>query len=240
MIEPSVERLAWDSSFFGFEVGRLHVSACMNQNRIIEAIVDSGCRCVYVYIPHEQASRCGESEFECARHVLASAGMKCYDIRTSYSKQIDNADLRNGVFTADEITPELEDIAIASGVHSRFLKDERLRPYFRGLYLEWLKKDFQQGGVFVHRGIKGPDGILTVSNEGGTGRIGLLAVDSKSRRTGVATSLLRNADSWMCARGVGHVEVCTQGENAEARHLYEKSGFSMTAQTEVWHVWVDF
>lgn len=239
MIEPLVGRLTWDSAFFGFAVGRLDVGNGTDMSQIASAITSSGCQCVYVFIPIEP-SECGDG-CNCARRILKSMGAHCYDVRTTYAKDIvsSNSSCRmEAILEVAEITPELETLAIASGAQSRFVKDEKFRPFFCDMYKEWLKKDFTHGRVFAHRRVEGYDGIATVGIHGDYGKIGLVAVDAKSRGKGIATGLLSSVDAWLLGNGVERVEVVTQGDNVAARRLYEKSGFSVVSQIEVWHAWI--
>ena len=239
MIEPLVERLTWDSTFFGFAVGRLDVGHSTDVSRITSAITSSGCKCVYVFIPIEP-SGCGDG-CNCARRILESIGARCRDVRTTYAKNIASCNsscLMTSISEVAEITPELETLAIASGAQSRFVKDEKFRPFFCDMYKEWLKKDLAHGRVFAHRRMEGYDGIATVGIHGDYGKIGLVAVDAESRGKGIATGLLSSVDAWLLGNRVGRVEVVTQGDNVAARRLYEKSGFSVVSQIEVWHAWI--
>lgn len=237
MSEPVVEKLAWDSSFFGFDVGRIVLDGEVGVERLAEAITASGCICVYVFLPLDSADASGK--WDCARRALTDIGGRCHDTRTIYKKEIHADTSPRSPVPVSTLTPRLESLALESGGMSRFFKDERFHPFFEKMYKTWLRKDFETGKVFAHRGLDDFDGLATVTIDGGTGRIGLVAVDGRSRGKGVATNLLRDIDSWLLANGVGNVEVATQGDNVAARQLYEKSGFLIATQKEIWHVWAE-
>lgn len=237
MNESAVVKLAWDSSFFGFDVGRIVLDGEVGPERIAEVITTSGCRCVYVFLPLDFADASGK--WDCARRALTDMGGRCYDIRTIYKKEIHADASPRSPIPVSDLTPRLQSLALESGGMSRFFKDEGFRPFFKKMYKTWLRKDFTTGKVFAYRGPDDFDGLATVTIDGGTGRIGLVAVDGQSRGKGVAINLLRDIDSWLLANGVGNVEVATQGGNVAARRLYEKSGFRIATQMEVWHVWTE-
>ena len=237
MNESGVRRLPWDSAFFGFEVGRIDVSMGVTLEQIRESIHASGCRCVYMFVPKEW--RDGTCDPDSSRSMLSAMGACRYDMRTTYVKTIAPLASFDMGDIAVEITPRLETLAITSGKYSRFFKDERLRPFFNDLYKEWLRKDFLNGRVFIHQHADGIDGIATVSCNEGAGTIGLVAVDAMSRGQGIATTLLKSVDAWLWSNDIKTVEVTTQGDNIAARRLYEKAGFTVASQVEVWHVWTD-
>lgn len=237
MNESRIRRLPWDSDFFGFEVGRLDVSTGVTLDQIREAVNASECRCLYMFVPNEWYS--GACDPDSSRRMLSAMGACRYDVRTTYAKAIVPLASLDMGDVALEITSRLETLAITSGKYSRFFKDERLRPFFNDLYKEWLKKDFLNGRVFIHRFADEIDGITTVSCNEGSGTIGLVAVDAKSRGRGIATTLLQNVDTWLWSKDIKTVAVTTQGENIAARRLYEKTGFTVVSQVEVWHVWTD-
>jgi dTDP-4-amino-4,6-dideoxy-D-galactose acyltransferase len=237
MSEPAVEKLAWDSAFFGFEVGRVILENDADAVCLADAIGASGCRCVYVFLPLDSAGASGK--WDCARRALTGMGGHCQDTRTIYKKEIHAGTSPRSPVPVSNLTPRLESLAVESGGMSRFFKDDGFRPFFERMYKTWLRKDFAVGTIFAHCNSDDFDGLATVTIDGETGRIGLVAVDGRSRGKGVATNLLRDIDSWLFANGVGNVEVATQGDNVAARRLYEKSGFRIVNQTEVWHVWTN-
>lgn len=233
----SVVRLPWDSAFFGFSVGRLMLpSGAVDAEIVKAAIRDENCELTYVFLPvGGDASRASER----ARSALVELGGKCCDLKVTYRKALSEADqLRVGnVSVAVSATSKLEDLALASGWCSRFVSDDRLRPFFRSMYLRWLKRDMESGRVFVLPTVDAPEGIVTVSIYGGIGKIGLVAVDANSCGKGLATLLMRHVCGWLAGQGIRECEVVTQGLNVAARHLYEKVGFKLQTQMEVWHIW---
>ena len=229
-------RLEWDSEFFGFSVGRVTVSeAEVSSSDICAAVESLGCELVYVFLsvtdglaPYSQSQRIGLAEIA-GTHV---------DRRMVYRKTLNlHAQTEVVPVSVDRVCPALEDLAYISGRCSRFSKDRRLLPYFRPMYLRWLQKDLLEGKVFVYPDAEYPRGMVTASMKDGMGKIGLVAVDTQSRGQGIAAALLRMADVWFAEQGARQCEVVTQGENVAACRLYEKAGYHLDEQSEIWHVW---
>ena len=141
----------------------------------------------------------------------------------------------SGVTEAKALTPEMETLAEASGVWSRFMNDPLLRVRGAAMYRKWIARDFASGAVLVLPGGNGPAGLVTVSSCGGEGRVGLLAVGPAFRGCGFGRLLVSAAESWLFSHGAEACEIATQNANAPARSLYEKCGFAIASRTEVWH-----
>lgn len=233
----NVEHLPWDSDFFGCSVGRVTLSeGGVDPKTLKKAILDADCALTYVFLPI-----LGEAinEIEKPRGTLVDLGGRCCDLKTVYRKMVDGgrgASQENAV-TATQMSSKLEALAYASGWCSRFVSDDRLSKFFKPMYRKWLERDLVRGRVFVYPSVEHPEGMVTASICDGTGKVGLVAVDASSCGKGIATTLLANMEAWLASLGVHECEVVTQGVNVAARHLYEKVGFKLHAQMEVWHVW---
>lgn len=233
----SVERLPWDSDFFGFSVGRVILSeGGVDPEALKKAIQTANCALTYAFLPV-----LGETidEIEKPRGALVDLGGHCHDLKTVYRKTIGvgEGEQSKGVVTATQMSSELETLAYASGWCSRFVADNRLSEFFKPMYRKWLERDLAIGKVFVYPSAEHPKGMVTASICEGQGKVGLVAVDAKSCGKGIATTLLANMEAWLGSQGIRECEVVTQGMNVAARHLYEKVGFKLHSQMEVWHVW---
>lgn len=231
--DVKIERLAWDSEFFGFPVGRLAVTSDRLQPCGLRSKIDtSGCRLIYVFLP---VGECHD-----LRRVVVDLGGQLRDVKVTYRKKVGRMALSvDGRCEATAVTDELEMLAYASGWCSRFATDDRLSPFFHSMYSIWLKRDFERGKIFVRHVDNRIGGMVTASILGSVGKIGLLAVNSSCCGRGIGGQLMRDADSWFVEAGVAECEVVTQHANVAACHLYEKVGYSTFSQCEVWHVWTD-
>lgn len=228
-----IERLAWDSEFFGFPVGRLCVSSEDGQScRLEQKVRESGCRLIYVFLPI--------GAYHDLRRELVDLGGQLRDVKVTYRKKLHGVALpAKDRCEATAVTDELQRLAYASGWCSRFVTDDRLSPFFHSMYSIWLKRDFERGKIFVRRVDDRIGGMVTASILGSVGKIGLLAVDSSCCGRGIGLQLMRDADSWFAEVGVAECEVVTQHANVAACGLYEKVGYSALSRCEVWHVWTD-
>lgn len=237
MTPVNVEHLSWDSDFFGCSVGRVVLSeGGTDPETLKKAILDANCDLTYVFLPVLGGTA---NEIEKPRGALVDLGGRCHDLKTVYRKTVDGGRgaSQKDVVTATQMSSELEALAYASGWCSRFVSDNRLSKFFKPMYRKWLERDLARGRVFVYPSAEHPEGVVTASICDGLGKVGLVAVDAKSCGKGIATRLLTNMEAWLASQGVNACEVVTQGVNVAARHLYEKVGFKLYSQMEVWHVW---
>ena len=231
--DVKIERLAWDSEFFGFPVGRLAVTSDRLQPCGLRSKIDAlGCRLIYVFLP---IGACHD-----LRRELVDLGGQLRDVKVTYRKKLHGVALSaKDRCEATAVTGELQRLAYASGWCSRFATDDRLSPFFHSMYSIWLKRDFERGKIFVRHVDNRIGGMVTASILGSVGKIGLLAVDSSYCGRGLGLQLMRDADSWFAEVGVAECEVVTQHANVAACGLYEKVGYSALSRCEVWHVWAD-
>ena len=233
-------RKDWDSEFFGFPVGAVMLPGTVDRVSVARASEEwrrSGFRLVYVFAEEPVKAE--------VRAVVEKLGAVAFGSRAVYRKSYvgRSESVPRTRHVATTGSAALENLACASGERSRFLRDERLRPDFRRLYVRWLEKELANGKVFVSPDAELPAGLATVSlardaDDGRPfGNIGLVAVDSRRRGLGIASRLLEDVDSWLCENGATGCEVATQGDNAPARALYEKAGFRLVSETAVWHFW---
>lgn len=234
---PMIQRLDWDSRFFGVSVGRLEL--CLgdgvSSSTMEDLILRSDYDLIYVFLPVSEGRM---AELEKPRSALVSLGGRCVDLKTFYRKKVaDFACAEREAVLAKASSDRLLKLAYASGWCSRFSQDERLRPFQEQMYGLWLEREFKEGRVFVHPSAENPLGLATVTLQNGVGRIGLVAVDADSCGKGIGTMLLEDVEAWLRKAGAGECSVVTQGMNIAACRLYEKSGFTQERQIEVWHVW---
>ena len=218
-----IERLSWDSDFFGFSVGRVIVSEddAPDAKKLRKSIEELNVELAYVFLPGE-----ADAGQECHREALVSMSGKLVDHKVTLGKRLEpRSDEPADVVSATSLTPEIESLAYGSGWCSRFAAEDRLRPFFRPLYRQWLQNDFRDGKVFVRMSDDGmPIGLTTVSVCNGIGRVGLVSVDAGHCRQGVASALLCAAEGWLLRRGVRECRVVTQYGNTAGMALYSPCG----------------
>ena len=228
------ERLAWDSTFFGFVVERICVSLAWDGRveDILGAIRHSTARVIYVFVPvsHARHDAVAEALLDVSAIRQGERVVFCKDVAPSVPAE-------SAVRPAKRLTAPIVELAFESGRLSRFRQDAGMAPFFQPMYRRWIERDFAEGKVLVFPDDGSPEGMVSVSVCGGVGKIGLLAVRPDCRGKGVAAKLLRGIDAWLAASSVTACEVVTQGENSAACSLYRKAGFEERVREEVWHVW---
>jgi dTDP-4-amino-4,6-dideoxy-D-galactose acyltransferase len=231
-----IEHLDWDSSFFGFRIGRVssHVVASEDVSRAARAADAGGFRCTYFLVPASDHALLGAAqehgfvvrdvrvELECAPHGHAISG---------------NGLRRAGI---DDL-PALRPIAQSRFRGTRFFADPGF-PAGRSsqLYVEWLTRALRESA---------PDlTVLMTSDASGfvvceltpaasTGTIVLIAVDSDFARRGIGKSLVAGAGALFGEASLTRATVVTQGHNVAALRLYGSQGYRVT-RVDYWlHRW---
>ena len=149
----------------------------------------------------------------------------------------------------------LKELAVESGVYSRFNTDESLsKEGFRAMFTMWLSNSLNRSladEVFViHDRLAGGGGageeelgfITVKKTTANIVNIGLLAVSTSHRRKGLAHALLSRAVLWALEEVGGDpaamLTVVTQGSNRPACECYEKFGFSLSSVQDIYHCWL--
>ena len=224
-----ITHLVWDSNFFGIKVGSLNIDGVAAEP-LDEALRKADFDLVYV------DSTTGSGNI---KDVIAKYNGVLVDRKIVMSKIIGAKDsiINGSCRVASNLNDKLMELAYASGWLSRFNKDERLHKFFRPMYRAWLENDFRIGKVFVWPNEDEVVGMATVHITHNAGKIGLVAVAGTARRQGVGRKLVEAVLSWLVQQGANSCTVVTQGENAGARRLYEKAGFTVKSEHDIYHVW---
>ena len=228
---------------------------------VLKQAYSSGYRLIYIFAPSKPVAAAASESAKAIPGLLV-------DVKTTYCASLfsfDQAYLCSKAFMTSDIrirkhdktaTPLLTDglrnLAIASGVWSRFKVDEGV-PYagFEAMFTAWANNSVNRSladEVFVaYDTSAGADsnaevGFITVKRRGTNVNIGLLSVSDTHRRRGIANALLSRAALWALEElgGVAGatVNVVTQGENAPACACYERFGFKKETLQEVYHTWL--
>lgn len=235
----TIEPLPWDSSVFGYAVGRADCGKSPSME-MLETLkregARNGFRLVYCRWDGPPCVTDGKSAWfsYCGGHRLYVLG------RNGLMRAIGDT---QGIAVCRRNTPALQRLAMESGVFSRFALDSNFaNNEFSVLYRHWLENAFdrERGGVCCIAGTPDhPMGFLTLEMACDSQRmdIGLLAVHADFRRSGIGTRLLDFARKLAFEAGVASLSVKTQLDNAAAQALYESNGFKRGPVHSVAHVW---
>ena len=235
---PLIERLAWDSDFFGIEVARLRAGRldAASLPSAMQALQRSCASLAYVVTdePIEPAA-------------AARFGLVHRDAKTTYARAIGDGLAAVAGVTVREAQPveelaQLRALAVASGTSSRFMLEERL-PAGKAaeLYERWMDNSLTgalAAKVLVAVRAGAVVGMVTVGERAGAADIGLIAVDEAARGGGVGGALVAAALAWGRSAGLDQATVVTQGHNRAACALYERCGYAVRDTVQVYHAWL--
>ncbi len=237
---PVIERLAWDSDFFGLEVVRLRAGRldAASLPGAMQALRRSGAALAYV-VTDEPV------EVETA----ARFGLVHRDAKTTYARAIGDGlpavagvTVREADSSNEDEIAQLRALAVESGGSSRFMREERL-PAGKAaeLYERWMDNSLSGGlaaKVLVVERAGSIAGMVTVGERAGAADIGLIAVHDWARGGGVGGALVAAALAWGRSAGLADATVVTQGHNRAACALYERCGYAVREVVQVYHAWL--
>lgn len=238
-----VERLAWDSRTFGFEIGRLTGDpVAISESTWATALEEArlaGMQLVY--------GEC-RPNLPLGDEFLAAFGGTRVAVAVVYGGDLSDLAVRPSQVVIRGLAPDapcdadLIRLSLAAGAHSRFRVDPQFpRAGFETLFRQWIERSVRReiaGVVFVAIVEGLTAGLVTADVRGGVGRIGLIAVDSAMQGRGVGRGLMLAATRWMADNGATRLEVGTQQENTQACAFYESLGLRAISVRATYHFWL--
>jgi dTDP-4-amino-4,6-dideoxy-D-galactose acyltransferase len=235
--------LDWDSRLFGFPVARIEPDTLTAERLrlVLDDLRKNGVRLAY-WMPEKASPTDPASDAE-------TVGGRFVGERITFT-----ADLRTPIEHEDQPgvlvqrydpamgSSDIEDLAVQSGEHSRFATDPGVpRERFVELYTIWIRRSVRK--EMADEILVIPDegrivAMITLSSRGGSGHIGLVAVDRAFRGRGYGTALMRAARERFVAGGCRQSQVVTQGQNLAACRLYAKYGYTVSKIEYCYHFWL--
>lgn len=236
----NVQRLDWDSEFFGFGVGRLvgPFESSSTLAAALQAAVERDLRLVYGVCGHEDAT---------SYRIALAAGGRFVDAKRTYALGLANVQpTRIDIEDAGDDAcsrRQLRSLAWQAAEFSRFRIDPALPAgSWRRMYSAWVRNSLSgqlSDAVLVERADGRIIGMITVSHSGKRGQIGLFAVDHRWRGRGIGHRLLDAALQRCRAEGCDELVVVTQGGNIAACRSYERAGYCVIEEQDIFHFWTD-
>ena len=233
-MRKKIERLDWDSNFFGYEVGKYLVENPEDFN--LEELADELKRYKLVYVFCEKK--------------IQSSSLKLVDEKATFLiEDLTQLTTPSSAFKFESFDEEkhakdhLEALGIESAVHSRFKTDSNFRNQeYKKLYREWINNsitgDLAIDIPVVCKGVSTVVGFTTLNKRNiDLAEIGLVAVSKEMRGKGLATDLVKETLRRARNRGYKNVQVVTQMANIPARNLYTKTGFTLKNIVNIYHYW---
>jgi dTDP-4-amino-4,6-dideoxy-D-galactose acyltransferase len=251
--EKHLSRLDWDSEHFGFKVGRI-AGETSNEDLggALHTAREQQYRLIYWSTPAVR---------EAPEQLLGDFDGLLVDRKLTYARILPARDACPRLAKAQSVqpwvqrtaSPELEALAVAAGVYSRFGVDKRIpRQEFRALYRIWIDRSVRReiadvvlvaydqesaGNAQGQRSSLPISGMVTVRVLNGVGNIGLIAVAESQRGRGVGSRLIAGAHQWMLDHGAAKATVVTQSANLPACRLYERNGYLLEQAENYYHFW---
>lgn len=227
-----VQKLDWDSDFFGYNVGKLVQSE--DDAFSLDEFLKESQNFKLVYVFSKKALEYNQL------NLLDEKVVFHFDLKHWESKS-KNDQLSSFRYTAEGYQ-QLKQLSLESGLYSRFKRDENFSDQdFEKLYLQWIenlaiKKEAFEIIVYVESNeILGFASLNSISEN--TANIGLVAVSDKARGKGIGSQLMEEAKNIAALNGFKSVEVVTQLQNQAAVGLYKKCDFEIKSITNIYHYW---
>lgn len=234
-MSTTCQHLPWDSDFFGYPVARLGSDdgAVLDARRLTEGI-SSDVRLAY----YSSATPLNDV-------LIEGWEISMVDRKTTFVK-----DIHSTALTADFIRPFDDDVlheerlmqlAIQSGLYSRFNVDERIgKENFERMYSLWMQNSLRKQIAFevlISETEGEVSGFVTLGEKNGRGDIGIIAVDIHFRGRGIGKALMLAAEHAFAGMGYSTAQVVTQGANIPAIKLYESCGYTVDTVEYYYHLW---
>ncbi len=222
-----VQRLEWDSKYFGYEIGKIEIDVPEYFQPDELPVITKGFNLVYIF---------SMKPILVDNIDLVLADKKIQFVRKSELLQDDF----NRITKYDHgLSDKLLNLAYESGKYSRFRTDTFfIRNEFQILYFEWIKNSVERCAADEVSVIAEADdlkGFITLSIKNNYAEIGLIAVNPIDRGQGYGSLLIKYAIDWAYKHDCHEIKVSTQDKNKSAIALYEKNGFALSNLTYIYH-----
>ena len=226
-----IQRLDWDSDFFGYEVGKLEIVDIINFNFDVFKNEAKKFKLVCVF-----------SNLE-----LNVLNFELVDKKVVFHQEISQvAEMKNVIIESFDKNKhdfnQLKRLALDSGIHSRFFIDKNFKnnEYLK-LYSRWIENSVDRKMSF--------DVLVALNNEEIIGfttlnkksellsDIGLVAVSELSRGLGVGKKIINESIRKAKNAGFKEIQVVTQLTNVAAVNLYKSTNFKEQKITNIYHFW---
>lgn len=234
---PGCRVLEWDSEFFGVTIARIEPAALAGNTKAVIDWGESTVDCGYLLTgPADQR----------AIDAAQAHGFRLIDVRLTLQTALagrERLPASSGAIirpAEERDLPTLQAIARVSHRDTRFYIDERFdRERCDAMYDVWITKSCQGWAdhVVVAEVGGSATGYVTCHQRPGGGEIGLVGVSTAHRGAGLGMAMTMAALDWFQDHGATTVSVVTQGRNAAALRLYQRTGFVVRDVELSFHRW---
>lgn len=216
-----IEKLEWDSRFFGRKIGRLTEAPPKN---VLRRLIRKAQKDNYSYLTCRfNLNKISEIQ------SLENHGFYLTDIGIVWERNTDNK--IEPLVLAREATTK--DAAVLKKIARGLFKDSRFYndPFFtyeeaENFYQTWIENSLKDKNIKTFL-IKKSGFVTCKKLRGNRGNIPLIGVISARQDKGIGSSLVYKALNWFKKIGVKTVSVRTQANNIKAMNFYMGEGFKI-------------
>jgi len=230
--------LEWDSSFFGYQVGKLQGLSISYEglDSLMKIERTKKTKLVYWFVQPTDL---------CSLELAKKLKLQPVDIKVTYQKETRKNLIDENITSLlnCELSPKLLSLAYQSGWQSRFKTDSKFNNFeFERLYATWIEKSIKGESSLDVLGYTKNDevlGLVTIDHKkDNTASIGLIAVDSSARSIGIGTKLMEASESLSFIKGIRNLTVATQRDNTQACNFYKSIGYDIIEEVYIYHIWL--
>ncbi|MEW6268675.1 MAG: GNAT family N-acetyltransferase [Thermodesulfobacteriota bacterium] len=238
-----VERLAWDSEFFGRPIGRARIGRldATSAARLVDEARAAGLECIYFVSAADDLG---------TLLAVETRGFHLVDVRLVFERPAaaplpafeDGERFLLESSRSDEL-PRLEELAVQVSRQSRYAFDPRF-PIgdTERLYRVWIGNALRGFADAVLVAREGPNaealGFVCCKMHGALCDLQLAGVDERHRQRKVGRALFAEGVLWALARGATRVQIVTQARNVPAQRLFQQLGFLTSEVRLCYHLWL--
>lgn len=224
----TIQKLKWDSEFFGRRIGRLEVDCLCSELPKFPSEFDL----IYVETACEKSCCDPMSQTQ-----WFDAGRKLTFTTATHDGHEDAA-----ITQLTTRSPELLKLAWLSGHQSRYRLDPNFtKEEYRCLYTRWIDACLEGLWNATILGIESQGeltGFVTVESMADHARIGLIAAHPDYQGQGLSGQLIRAAVATANHMGHSELRVSTQHTNQAAIYAYLNRGFRALSSIQHYHWWL--
>lgn len=223
-----LEKLEWDSEFFGKQVFSLKSSSEQLIAKAIESLPNDSL--LYIFSDKELNKY---KDFLVDKKVTFNVSLSDIEVFPFPSDCILNS-------VKPFLKSDLELLAIESSVFSRFRVDPKIDNIKADdLYRKWINKAISDVSTFEIIGVEinaKLAGMNMIKQSTDCHQIELIAVSNEHHRKGIGNKLINACFANALKSKVSKVSVITQLDNVKACGLYESKGFKISNIKYIYHV----
>jgi dTDP-4-amino-4,6-dideoxy-D-galactose acyltransferase len=236
-MKTQIDLLEWDSNFLNIPTARIYTDSidATHIAKELQVLKNKNIKLVYLITPQPFTP-------DTFRFELKNVGGKVL-----YHKALTKAQpaVNEAIEAFKNSVPDktLYNLALQSGIYSRFKLDEKLPANcYEKLYNIWIENSVNKSiadEVLIYNVKDQTAGMVTLgTNKQGWGDIGLIAVDNNFRGQKIGQALVTAAQEYFIRKNISDLGVETQIDNKAACHFYEKMGFKAIQTEFINHFWL--